>query len=272
MVASGASRAATGNMLLAGLPVDDFRDFDKHLESVPLVTRRVLYDPNQPISHVYFPESGMVSLLGVLSDGTGVETASTGREGMIGMPLFHGIDRFPEQAVVQLPGRALRMTAEAFGSCLSRSAFLRAALQRYAACIYMMAAQSSVCLGKHAMAKRLARWLLQAADQSGTEQLQLTHLFMAQMLSVRRSSVTVAAGELRQHGFIEYGRKRVTIVDRGGLTAYSCECYAMVRDTYARLLFGRDAPDPLAGVVTSRGGVTTVGAPHGEKKGRKKPT
>jgi CRP-like cAMP-binding protein len=270
MVATAAFRDSGRNLLLASLPTDDYEQISPFLESVPLVQKRVLYDPNQPITHVYFPESGMVSLLGVLNDGTGVETASAGREGVIGMPLFYGVDRFPEQAVVQLPGRAVRMTSAELRICLSKSEALRAALHRYAGCLFVLAAQSCVCLGKHPMPKRLARWLLQAADHSGTDDLQLTHLYMAQMLSVRRSSVTVAAGTLRQLGLISYGRKHVTIVDRPALSAYSCECYEVVRNTYEHVLFGRETEDLFSGVVSSRNGVSTVGAPHREAKRRTK--
>lgn len=242
MVMSKAVADRSGNALLAQLSADDWAQMSPRMEAVTLVQKRVIYDAGGFISHVYFPQSGMVSFLAVLSDGTGIETASAGREGMVGMPVFYGTDRFPEQAVVQLPGRALRMTSGALSACLLQSESLRASLQRYAACLFAMAGHSSLCLARHKIANRLARWILQAADQSGTENLALTHNYIAQLLGVRRASVTQAAGQLQRLGLIRLGRKRVTVVDRPGLAMFACDCYATVRDVYERMLFGAEAP------------------------------
>lgn len=221
---------------------------------------RVLYDPEQPIEHVYFPDSGMVSVLAVLSDGSGVETSSTGRDGMVGMPVFHGTDRIAQQAVVQLPGKARRMTADEFLLCRAQCAEMERLLHRYAVSAFMLAAQSVACLSKHLIQQRLARWLLHSSDQCGSERLELTQLFMSQMLGVRRSSVTVAAGKLRAAKLIEYARKHVTILDRAGLEAAACECYGVIRSTQDRAR-GANVISPNATVQASRDGVSLVTAP-----------
>lgn len=257
--------AGRGNLLLASLPKADFDLVSRHLEPVPLDGHASIYDPDVLITHVYFPETGLVSLLGVLSDGTGVETAIVGREGMVGMPVFHRTDRIAEQAVVQLPGHGLRMSVASLRACLEESPALREALHHYAACIYMFAAQSVACMNKHETPRRLARWLLHAADHSGTDSLALTHLFLSHMLGVRRSSVSVAASELRTKGLITYTRKRIEITNRQGLAEYSCECYRIVRSTYDRLMFGTASDNPLDAVKSSRDGLSILGSPHGDK-------
>lgn len=233
--------ARSGNALLAQLSGDDWAFMAPRFESVTLVQRRVIYDAGGCISHVYFPESGLVSLLAVMPDGTGIETASAGRDGMVGMPVFYGTDRFPEQAIVQLPGRALRMTSGSLTSCLAHSESLRTSLQRYAACLLAMAGQSTLCFARHRLPNRLARWILHASDQSGTDTLALTHGYVGQLLGVRRSAVTLAAGELKRLGLIRLARKRVTVVDRAGLAAYACDCYATVRDVYERMLLAPES-------------------------------
>jgi CRP-like cAMP-binding protein len=253
-----------GNLLLESLPSADRALVTRHLEDVELSPRAALYDPDVRIEHVYFPTEGLVSMLGVFADGTGVETAIAGREAMVGMAVFHGTDRIAEQAVVQLRGRAHRMPADALRACLTESPALQQALHHYAACIFMFAAQSVACMSKHETTRRLARWLLHACDHSGTDDLDLTHLFLSHMLGVRRSSVTVAASTLRSKGLITYTRKRIAIADRTGLTEYSCVCYRIVRSTYDRLVFGQATVSPLADVESSRNGISTLGSPHPE--------
>ncbi len=250
-----------GNLLLASLPASEQAIVGKYLEPFTLVAKRVLFDPEQAIEHVYFPDSGMVSMLAVLLDGSGVETASTGRDGMVGMPVFHGTDRIAQQAVVQLPGEARRMTAAEFQACRSQCVEMDRLLHRYSISAYILAAQSIACLSKHLIQQRLARWLLHSSDQSGTARLELTQLFMSQMLGVRRSSVTVAAGKLRAAKLIEYTRKHVTILDRGGLEAAACECYGVIRSTQDRMMLGKDVVNPMARRQASRDGVSTVTGP-----------
>ena len=225
-----------GNLLIASLPARDRELLSSHLEPVTLRLKDVLTEFDAPVEHVYFPESGMCSLLSVLSNGKAVEVASAGREGMVGMPLFFRTERLPERCIVQLPGRAHRMSAESFRKVLRESDALNDVLHRYAGCIYSFASLNTACGRKHQVVPRLARWLLHSADQSGTHSLKLTHEFGAMMLGVRRSSITVAAGELRKRKLIDYTRSSIDIVDRAGLIAASCECYATISGTYARLL------------------------------------
>lgn len=248
-------------MLLAALPASELETLGRHLEPFPLVTKRVIYDPEKTIEHVYFPDSGMISLLAVLLDGSGVETASTGRDGMVGMPVFHGTDRIAQQAVVQLPGDARRMTAKEFRQCLSECVELERMVRLYAVSTYMLATQSIACMSKHLIQQRLARWLLHASDQSGTARMELTQLFVAQMLGVRRSSVTVAAGRLRAAKLIQYTRNYVAILDREGLESAACECYGIIRSTSDRVMLGQDVLSPNAALQVSRDGVSLVTAP-----------
>jgi CRP-like cAMP-binding protein len=254
-----------GNLLLASLPSAEREHLARHLEDVELEPRAALYDPDVPIEHVYFPSAGLVSLLGVFADGTAVETVITGREGMVGMAVFHGTDRITAQAVVQLSGHAHRMSAEALRASLTESPALRQALHNYAACMFMFAAQSVACMSKHETTRRMARWLLHAADHSGRDDLDLTHLFLSHMLGVRRSSVTVAANALRSKGLITYTRKRTRITDHEGLIEHACECYQIVRSTYDRLIFGRSTDSPLKGLSSSRAGFSTLGSTRPDK-------
>jgi CRP-like cAMP-binding protein len=251
----------SGNFLLQSLPREDYAAIAKHLEPFELESQASLYDPDVVIQHVYFPSTGMVSMLGVFTDGTGVETTVIGREGMVGVPVFHGTDRIAEQAVVQLGGKALRMTSEALRACVAESAALRLALHHFAACQLMFASQSVACMSKHGTTHRLARWLLHASDHSGYDEIDLTQLFLSHMLGVRRSSVTVAAANLRKKGLISYSRKTISITDRAGLANHSCECYRIVRATYDRLIFGDKSRSPLADVESSRGGRSVLGSP-----------
>jgi hypothetical protein len=139
------------------------------------------------------------------------------------------------------------------------------ALHHFSVCLYVFAAQSNVCMCKHSVPRRLARWLLHASDQSGTESLQLSHLYIAQMLGVRRSSVTVAAGALRKKKLITYSRNHVLIVDRAGLEAAACECYRVIRSTYDRLVLGAITESPNAQVESSRDGMSVITAPIPER-------
>jgi CRP-like cAMP-binding protein len=260
--------ASNDNLLLASLPSTDRQIVLRHCELVTIEQGRTLYDPNEVIEHVHFPMEGVVSLLAAFTDGTGVETAIIGREGVVGMALFHGTDRIPEQAVAQLPLKALRMPRDAFHASVAESARLREALHHYAACLFVFAAQSAACASKHDTSRRLARWLLHAGDHAGVEHLDLTHLFLSHMLGVRRSSVTVAANKLRKKGILKYTRKRITIVDLDGLNDAACECYGIVRGTYDRLLFGREGENPFADVVSSRRGISTLDSPIPDKGSR----
>ena len=247
------------NRILAALPPDELAVLEPVLEPVNLVSRRVLCDSGQPIPAVCFPEDAVVSSLSVMADGSAIETATIGNEGMTGLALFHGVDQTPEQAFVQVPGVGHLLSATAFRDALPRCPTLRAQLHLFAQALYSLVAQSSGCNRKHGVDQRCARWLLLVHDRVGRDQWDLTQLFLSQMLGVRRATVTVAAGVLQKAGAIRYSRGRITVVDRALLEAASCECYAVIRSTFDRLMTGRATPNPLAALRLSQDGFTTVG-------------
>ncbi|HVE78888.1 MAG TPA: Crp/Fnr family transcriptional regulator [Gemmatimonadaceae bacterium] len=259
MTAPAASGAAPRNRILAALPADEYARLAPRLELVPLELRHLVFDVDQPIEHVYFPEAGVVSIVSVMADGTAAETATVGYEGMVGLPVFLGTDRTASQAFCQVRGEAYRLTTPAFLQAVGESATLRAVLGRYAQALFTLVAQSSACNRLHPMRQRCARWLLMTHDRVGTATFALTQQFLSQMLGVRRATVTEAAGELQAAGLIEYAYGKITVRDRPGLERAACECYAITQREFARLLEGRSLPGPLTGVRLSEGGLSAVG-------------
>lgn len=248
------------NRLLSGIPASELERLRPHLEPVSLGTGQVHYDFDARIEHVVFPEDLIISQVCVMSDGSGIETATVGCEGMSGMPVFHGVDRVPEQAFVQVPGSAHRMSADAFREALPHCPRLTAMLHRFAVGLFTLTAQSSGCNRKHSVDQRCARWLLLVHDRVGRDRFELTQLFLSQMLGVRRATVTGAAGALQDAGAIRYTRGRITVVDRSRLEAASCECYAVIRRAFDYLIDGSESPNPFAGLrLSTDDGETSVG-------------
>ncbi|HLM67131.1 MAG TPA: Crp/Fnr family transcriptional regulator [Longimicrobium sp.] len=247
------------NRILAALPPQELERIQPVLEMMELPLRTVLIDPNRPIEHVYFVEEGVISVLGVMQDGTAVETATIGYEGMVGLPVFLGADSMAAQAFAQVSGRAYRMPADALRRELEHGGAMVRLLGRFTQALITLMAQNSACNRVHSAEQRCARWLLLTADRAGHETMDLTHLFLSQMLGVRRATVTEIAGELQARGLIDYGRGRITIVDRAGLEATSCECYRVILSEFDRLLEGRATPSPLDGLDISRAGISTAG-------------
>jgi CRP-like cAMP-binding protein len=250
------------NKLLAVLPESERSLIAEHATFVPLKRRDLLYETGQPAPYVYFLVQGIASILSVMTDGTGVETATVGREGMVGIGVFHGVFVTPEQALVQVPGAAYRIPSKTFREILPNLPTLDTLLHRFSVVMFTLAAQNSGCNRKHAVEARCARWLLMVADRVDTDMLALTHDFVAQMLGVRRASVTEALGGLERRGLIETGRGRIRIVNRAGLETVACECYGIIRNTLQRLLQGVSDESPLAGVKTSEDGKSTLREPH----------
>jgi CRP-like cAMP-binding protein len=246
-------RIAT-NWLLRALPLEEFQLLEPHLERVRLTTGQVVADVNTPIEHVYFPEVGVISSVSVMADGSAVETATIGPEGMAGMAVFHGVDATPEHAFVQVPGEGYRMTGDALRRALPSAPTLRALLHRYAVGLFTLVGQNSGCNRKHSVLQRCARWLLMTHDRVRRDEFELTHHVLSQMLGVRRASVTEAALALGQAGAIEYHRGIVRVLDRGALERIACECYGIIRSTLDRLLGDGETPNPLDGVKVSKGG------------------
>jgi hypothetical protein len=207
----------------------------------------------------------VISILSVMTDATAVETATIGKEGMAGMALFHGVDATPEHYFVQVPGAAYRMDPQRFKELLPRCPALVELLHRYAVALFTLVAQASGCNRMHSMGQRCARWILMVHDRVGRDEFELTQLVLSQMLGVRRATVTEAALELQRAGAIDYTRGRVTVVDREALEGAACECYAIIRSAFDRLLGtdGEVTPSPLERVSVSDGGHSTAkgGAP-----------
>lgn len=224
------------NRLLAALKEADFETLLKELEPVAWRAGDILSAPGQPFTHVYFPESGMISLVQQMTDGTTIEVGVIGNEGFVGVPVLHGARTDIVEAVVQIGGYALRMTASAFRRALERSASLSAHLLRFAHALQCQIMQTAACNGRHSLEQRLARWLLAAGDRAQSDEFALSHEFLATMLGRRRAGVTVALAKMRGAGLIDAVRGHIAIHDRRTLEAAACECYRIVREEYRRLL------------------------------------
>jgi CRP-like cAMP-binding protein len=201
-------------------------------EPVQLALSAVLCEPRLPIRHVYFPTAGFISLVAMIDDSPGVEVGMVGREGMLGAQLLLGVREAPMHALVQGQGTAWRIGAVAFRGELAQSASLQRVLGRY---LYVLMAQlvtTAACVRFHQIGPRLARWLLMSQDRAASDTFHVTHAFLSYMLGVRRVSITLAAGALQDEGLIEYRRGDFKVLNRRGLEAASCGCYAADRQAY----------------------------------------
>lgn len=224
------------NRLLEALPPAELRALRPYLERVELQQREALFEPDLPIPFVYFPETAVVSLTNVLREGGNVEIGTSGREGMAGLPVFLGEDAGTTRAFAQIPGVAFRVEAATFSRLAGSPGPLHALLLRYTQAFLTQVAQTAACNGAHLVEQRCARWLLMTHDRVDGDEFPLTHEFLAFMLGVRRAGVTLAMGGLQDAHLVRYVRGRVTVADRAGLERVSCECYAVVRAQYERLL------------------------------------
>ena len=225
------------NRLLAALPREEFDRLARHMDEVTLELGDVVYRAQGPVRHAYFPRCGILSLVIDMQDGGTVEIATVGREGLSGLPVFHGVDRCPWRVYCQLaPCVCRRMPADLFRRETGREGPLQALVHRYAHARMCQTAQTAACNRLHPIEKRLARWLLMTSDRVGTNELNLTQQVLSEMLGVRRPSVTLAVGALQKAGLIACRRGRVEIRDRARLERASCECYRAVRDEFDRFL------------------------------------
>ncbi|WP_207477794.1 Crp/Fnr family transcriptional regulator [Arenibaculum pallidiluteum] len=229
------ARTEYRNTLLATLDPDDIALIEPHLEPVDLPLRKPLYFANEPIRTVHFVEAGLASVVTRFGDGQTIECAVVGREGMVGVPHLLGSDTTNTECMVQVPGRGWRMEATALRAAITRSPPLRARLLRYAMAFLSQVSQTAACNGVHAVRQRLVRWLLMTHDRGDGDRIPLTQETISTMLGVRRAGVTVAAGDLQKAGLITYGKGFITILDRPGLEAAACECYAAVKDQFRHL-------------------------------------
>jgi CRP-like cAMP-binding protein len=217
------------NRFLATLPPHDFSLLAPHLRTIPLERGVMLHDVGEEFEHVYFPHSGMVSMVAVMQSGANVETATIGRAGVIGASAGLGAKQSVGRAIVQLPGTGAWLSACQFHAAANRSQGIRDLIVRYNDLLLAQVQQSVVCNALHTMEGRLCRWLLQAHDCMDGNAIPLTQEFLGQVLGVRRTTVTIAAQLLQSSGLIQYRRGLIQIVDRPQLEELSCECYAVVR-------------------------------------------
>ena len=230
-----ASNDPKKNQLLAALPDKEWRRWLPQLEAVELPLGQVLYEPGDTLTHVYFPTTAIVSLLYVMENGASAEIAVVGFEGIVGISIFMGGESTPSRAVVQSAGRGYRIPAGMIRDEFKRAPVLHLLL-RYTQALITQMAQTAVCNRHHSLDQQLCRWLLLSLDRLSGNELVMTQELIANMLGVRREGVTEGAVKLQAAELIRYARGRITVLDRVGLEARTCECYAVVKKEYDRLL------------------------------------
>jgi len=233
---SAARQAPLENRLLATLPAADYEHLLPHLELVPLPLGWAVYESGDTQGYVYFPTDSIVSLLYVMEDGASAEIAVVGNEGVVGIALFMGGETTPSRAVTQSAGVGYRLKGSLLKAEFKRGGPMQHLLLRYTQALITQMAQTAVCNRHHSVEQQLARWLLLSLDRLPSSELTMTQELIANMLGVRREGVTEAAGHLQAAGLIHYSRGRITVVDRPKLEARVCECYAVVKREYDRLL------------------------------------
>lgn len=218
------------NRLLSALPAKEYQRLLPDLEDVNLIFADILCEPGERIRHVYFPNDSIVSLLAAVGNHSTLEVGIVGSEGMVGISVFMGVDVSRNQALVQGAGTAMRMKATALRREAQHFGSLHRLLHRYSHSLLTQVSQSAACNRFHRVDARLARWLLMTHDRLGTNEFRLTQVFMSNMLGVRREGVNHAASALQQADLISYSRGIISILDRAGLEAVSCECYQIIKD------------------------------------------
>src|SRR5580692_2168503 len=224
------------NHLLTQLPMEEQQRWLPHLESVHMPLGEVMYEPGVTLTHVYFPTTALVSLLYVMEDGSSAEIAVVGNEGIVGISLFMGGGSTPSRAVVQSAGSGLRLHASMLKEEFDQNGPVLHLLLRYTQALITQMAQTAVCNRHHSLDQQLCRWLLLSLDRLQGNELVMTQELIANMLGVRREGVTEAALNLQHAGLIRYVRGHITVLDRAGLEKRTCECYAVVKKEYDRLL------------------------------------
>ena len=233
---------ATSNRILNALSRPEYERLSPHLEPFKLWAGDVLCQPDQPVTHAYFPNRGTVSVVSTFEDGGTVGVGMVGNEGMFGVCVFLGTVTTPLLAQVQMPGDGLRMRADVLRREFRKGGQLQDLLLRYTQAFITQIALTAGCHKAHGIDARVAKWLLMCGDRSRSHELELTQEFIATMLGTRRAGVTEAAGRLQGAGLISYRRGRITITDRAGLEAASCECYPLTKKEFDRMVGGDGRP------------------------------
>jgi CRP-like cAMP-binding protein len=230
------------NRLLNALSPTELDQLRPYLDAVPLKAKRILHHFNTPMDHIWFVESGLVSVTARVSEGMNVEVWLIGCEGMTGIPVLLGADETPpHRRIVQVEGTALRMTSADLRRVIAEVPRVREILLRYAQVVLLQASQVGACNGHHTLQQRLARWLLMAQDRLLTDELALTHELLSRMLGVRRASVTASIATLESIGAIDKGRGFLRVADREKLEGQACDCRRIIKMAYERLLPGNSA-------------------------------
>jgi CRP-like cAMP-binding protein len=224
------------NHLLGAIAAADYERLRPHLEFVELELGRSIYEPGSEMPFVYFPTTAIISILHMTRDGGSTETAVVGCEGLVSIATYLGGGTTVGRAVVQIAGMSIRVPTQVIMQDFDRGRDVRRVLLRYTQALLTQMAQTAVCNRHHEVAQQLCRWILSTLDRVHTPEIRMTHQLIADMLGVRREGVTEAARKLKDAGVIEYSRGRLRVVDRAGLEAAACECYAVVREEYDRLL------------------------------------
>lgn len=224
------------NRLLELLTSADVERLSPHFKTVTFGYRMAMYEANQPIDHVYFPITGVASLVNTMANGFASEVGTIGNEGMVGLPVILNDTMGPTSVYIQVPGEGLQLPARILRDALDQSRTMRLVLTNYAHAFFNQVAQSAACNHAHELDQRCCRWLLMTHDRVQSPEFLLTQEFLAMMLGVRRTSVTLAANNLKHLKLIKYSRGHVTILDRTGLEKRSCECYAVSKREFDRLL------------------------------------
>jgi CRP-like cAMP-binding protein len=224
------------NLLLAAVAASEFERLRQHVEWVELEYGRSIYEPGEPLPYVYFPTTATISILHVTQDGGTAEAAVVGREGLVSIASYLGGGTTVGRAVVQVGGMSARVPSTIIAQDFDRGRDLRRVLLRYTQALLTQMAQTALCNRHHEVSQQLCRWILATHDRVQATEIPMTHQLIADMLGVRREGITEAARKLKEAGVIDYTRGRVRVVDRAGLEDCACECYAVVRDEYARLL------------------------------------
>jgi CRP-like cAMP-binding protein len=224
------------NHLLAALPAAEFERLAPHLELVPMLLGDTLYEPGGQLKHVVFPTTAIVSLLYVMESGSSAEIAGVGNEGMLGISLFMGGDTTPSSAVVQTAGHGYRLPGKLLKDEFNRGGLMQGLLLRYTQALLTQMCQTAACNRHHSIEQQLCRWLLLTLDRLPSNELVMTQELVASALGVRREGVTEAAGRLQRAGVIRYRRGHIAVLQRSGLEAGACECYAVVRKELDRLM------------------------------------
>jgi CRP-like cAMP-binding protein len=226
----------TGNRILDLLPEEEASPLLSSAQTVLLPHGHEIYRQEGPLPHVYFPTTGVFGVVILMDEGKQVEGSTVGKEGMLGLPIFLGVDFHPFSVVSQLPGEAVQVPAATFLQAITSGSTLDRLTRRYTLYRLRCANQMGACNSQHSVEERMCRWLLLARDRAGRDEFSLTHEYLSELLGVRRQTVSIIAGTLQRAGLITYRRGVLRVLDREGLEAASCECYGVLKRLYHRIV------------------------------------